>query len=166
VGLAVTTLAFDIAVNATVSSLVKTILYSELPFRDPATFAFIWAAHAPSGEDRPPLSLPDFAEIQEGSRTLEGVSAFLEDSYILTGAGDPVRVTAFRASANFHDVWGVDVVAGRGFRPDEDRPGAEPVVILSHGFWVRRFGSDLSVLGTTLRLDGERYTVIGVLSPR
>jgi putative ABC transport system permease protein len=139
--LAVGTLSLGIAVNATLFSLVNILLFDELPIRDPDSFTF-------------------------KSQTLTGVAAFLEDSFVLTGDNEPCRVAAFRVSDNFHDVWGIDLVAGRGFRPGEDRPGSDPVTILSHGFWKRQFGSDPGVVGRTLRLDGTPYTVIGVLSPK
>lgn len=163
--LAVLTLAFGIAVNSTLFSLVNTILFSDLPVGDPDRFVFVWASNDVAGEPRSALSLPDYAQIVEESSTLDGVAFFMRDALVLSGQDEPIKVVAGRTSDNLVEVWGLDIVVGRGFRPGEDRPGADPVVLLSHGFWERHYGLDPAVLGKSQLLDGRAHTVVGVLSP-
>jgi putative ABC transport system permease protein len=85
-------------------------------------------------------------------------------NFNLTGAGEPVRVVGRLASATTFPVWGLGTEMGRTLRPDDDRNGAERVALLSHGFWTRRFGSSPDAIGRAIRLDGEPYTVVGVVS--
>ena len=91
------------------------------------------------------------------------MAAFREDNYNLTGMGEPERVQGEMVSANFFFVIGVNPVAGRLLRPEEDLVGAQPVALISGGFWKRKFGSSPDALGKTLRLDGQGYTVVGVI---
>jgi len=162
--LAVLTLGFGIAVNATLFSLVSAILFSELPAKDPDSFVWIYASNDELGKARERMSLPGFARLRADSQTLDGVAAIMGESFVVGDASETQRVKAARVSDNYHRVWGVEVVAGRGFTAGEERPGAEPVVILSHGFWERHYGSDPGVIGDVLRLDGTGHTIIGVLS--
>ncbi|HXV61582.1 MAG TPA: ABC transporter permease [Vicinamibacteria bacterium] len=165
--IAILTLALGIAVNATIFSLVSTLLFSELPVGDPDRFVFLWGTNERAGENRSPLTLREVDELRKHSESFSGVSALLEGSFVLTDdQQDPARVIAFRVTEDFHDVWGIDTVVGRRFSSGDDRPGGPPVVILSHGFWDRRFGRDPGVIGQVLELDGEAHTVIGVLSPQ
>ncbi len=91
------------------------------------------------------------------------MAAFREENYNLTGMGEPERVTAEMVSANFFSVLGVNPVAGRLLRPEEDQVGAQPVALISGGFWKRKFGSSPDAVGKTLTLDGVGYTVVGVI---
>jgi hypothetical protein len=93
------------------------------------------------------------------------MAAFGGASYTLTGHGEPVRVTAFRATANLFGLWQVAPVAGRTFLSNEDQPGAANVVVLSHRFWITHFNGKPDVIGRALSLNGDPYTVVGVLSP-
>jgi hypothetical protein len=91
------------------------------------------------------------------------MAAFREDDYNLTGMGEAERVKAEMVSADFFSVLGVNPVAGRLFRPEEDQVGAQPVALISGGFWKRKFGSSPDALGKTLVLNGVGYTVVGVI---
>jgi hypothetical protein len=79
--------------------------------------------------------------------------------------GEPERLPGLRVSADLFDTLGVDAAIGRTLRPDDDRPGASRVAVLTHGLWARRFGADSGVIGAKLVLDDETYTVVGVLRP-
>ncbi len=116
------------------------------------------------GGDRNPVSVPDFIDWRQQNGVFEDIAA--ADAYgtrSLTGQGEPERVNSMRVSASFFSVLGVAPALGRTFLPREDRPGREHVVVLSQEFWQRRFGSDPTLTGKTLNLDGESYNVVGVM---
>lgn len=164
--IAVSTLALGIGVNTTIFSVVNALLFSELPVTDTDRFVFVWATNERAGENRTALSLPEVAELREAASSFEGISVGHDESFILTGERETSRVTGFRVSDNLFPLWGVGTVLGRGFEKGEDRPGAAPVAVLSDGFWKRHFGEDPEIVGSSIRLDGEAYTIVGVLSPK
>jgi putative ABC transport system permease protein len=164
--IAVTTLALGIAVNTAIFSVVGSLLFADLPVRDPDRFGFLWAINERAAEDRSVLSLPDVAELRARAQSFEGISIAVEDNTLLTGREESRRLKAFRVTDNLFDVWGVEATIGRTFLRGEDRPGAAPVVLLSHGYWQREFAGDPGIVGATLTLDGKPRTVVGVVSPR
>jgi predicted permease len=102
---------------------------------------------------------------QKQAQSFEGLAAKQEVSFNLTGLGEPVRVSAARITANMLSMLRVRPVLGRDFDGDEDAPGKEKVVILSHGFWARQFGGRQEAIGQTIRLDDRPFTVVGVMPP-
>ncbi len=104
----------------------------------------------------------NFLDWREQNTVFEGMAAMAQQSFNLTGAGEPERFDGRRVSANLFSLLGVEPLLGRTFRPEEDQPGTR-VVILSYGVWQRRFGADPSIIGRPLNLNGESYTVIGVM---
>ena len=125
---------------------------------DPAKAGFGWDQH--------PVSAPDFVAWREQSHSFEGMVASEWTEVALTGDGEPERLGGMRVSADYFRVLGVDAALGRTFLPGEDRAGHAQVVILSHGLWERQFESDPDVIGKTVRLDGESFTVVGILPRR
>ena len=113
--------------------------------------------------DELPLHNLEFLFIASHTRALEGVAAFKSDEFNLNGESDTERVDGIRASADFFRVIGVHPQAGRPFLAEEGQPGREHVVVLSHGLWRRRFASDPAIVGKTIRLNSETYTVIGTM---
>ena len=109
------------------------------------------------------ISYPNYLDWVRNQRSFSSMAAFREENYNLTGMGEPERVKAEMVSADFFSVLGVNPVAGRLLRPEEDQVGAQPVALISGGFWKRKFGSSPDALGKTLRLDGVGYTVVGVI---
>jgi putative ABC transport system permease protein len=164
--LAVLTLGLGIAVTTTMFSLTSALLFSELPVSDPENMVFVWGRNERASENRSLLSLPEVADLRTEIASFESVGMAVEESFQLTSVASPRRVVAFRVTDNLFDVWGVNTILGRGFLPGEDRPGAPPTVLLSHGFWDRELGSDPKVVGATLDLDGKPHLVVGVVSPR
>jgi hypothetical protein len=107
----------------------------------------------------------EYVHWQAESKAFDHLAAYIPDSITLTGRGEPERLDVVRATANLFPLLGVAPQLGRAFTPEEDRPGAARVVILSHAFWQRGFGADPGVIGQSLRLDGESRLVIGVMPP-
>src|SRR5262249_31624134 len=108
------------------------------------------------------FSYPDYQDYLR-SQSFDGLAAYTGGGGILTGRGDPQRVFAPAASANFFSVLGVEPLLGRTFRAGEDGPGAERVTVLTYGMWQRMFGGDPGVIGQTLTISNNQYTVVGVL---
>src|SRR5215831_5444216 len=161
---AMVTLGLAIGLNTAVFSVVDGVLLRGLPFRDPTRLVSIWEK-APQFPDMS-ISYPDFTDWVKSQRSFEALGAFRSDSFNLTGAGTPERLQGRMVSASFFPLLGVAPALGRTFSSDEDREGGPRVAMLAHGFWMRRFGGDRSVIGRTLLLDGRPYTVVGVLPER
>jgi predicted permease len=160
---AVLTLAVGIGANTAIFSLVNSVLLRQLPYKNPDQLAWIWSSR--TDRDKTRFSLPDFIDYRDQNRTLEQVSGFSTWSANLVNAGEPERVFGVRSSANIFQTLGVDAEIGRTLLDEDDNPGNPRVVVLSHGFWNRRFGMSADVLGDQLNLNDENYTVIGVLPP-
>src|SRR4029077_624852 len=105
----------------------------------------------------------DFQLFVAESKTLLDLGAFQKDSFNLTGVGDPVRLAGLRASVGFFSALGVNAALGRTFTADEDQIGHEHEVVLGHQLWQDRFGGTPDILGRLLKLNGDTYTVIGVM---
>jgi predicted permease len=159
---AVIALALGIGANSAIFSVVNTVLLRPLPFKNPDALMMIW-------EDATHLGFPDntpspanFIDWRDKNTVFESMIATAQNSFNLTGVGDPERCDGRRVSANTFSLLGVEPVLGRTFRPEEDKPGSR-VVLLSYGLWQRRFGGDPAIVGRAVNLNGESYTVVGVM---
>ncbi len=159
---AVATLALGIGANSAIFSVVNGVLVKSLPFRDAERLYEVRMLY-PDGTAYSGLSAPDFMSVREESRAFERVEAYTGGLFTLLGAGEPKQVLGIRVSDGFFDLLGLRTAHGRGFLPEENEPGRNRVVVLDHGFWQREFGGDAGVIGRTLSLGGEPYTVVGVL---
>lgn len=160
----VLTFGLTLGLNSAIFSLVKAVLLQPLPFADADRLVMVWAEFLPQGQLKGRLSEPELYELRE-SGTFERLAMFSTFRVNLTGDGPPEQVEAAGMTFGLLPLLGLGTVVGRDFLPEEDRPGAPGTVLLSHGFWGRRFASDRSVIGRTLTLDGKPYTIIGVLPP-
>jgi len=164
--IAVLTLALGVGASASVFSVVNAILLKPLPYPHAERIVIPWLV-APAGvnigSEYFPWGETQFALVMREERPFEQFGVFRNDSFNLTGSGEPALLDGFRASAGFFPVLGVTPVLGRGFSVDEDQPGHDQVVVLSYHLWQERFGGDRGVLGRSLALNGESYTVIGVM---
>ena len=165
-GVAVLAIALGVGPNSAVFSIINAVLLRPLPFRDSERVVMLWETMKSRGFDQLPVSGPTFLDWKRDARSFENmVPAFAlpEYGFNLTGGGEPERVRGGMAGAAFVDVMGITPSVGRGFLPDEDRPGAPKVVLIGYSLWQRRFGSDPRIIGRSVGLDGTAYTVIGVL---
>jgi predicted permease len=158
---AVLTLALGLGATTTLYSVVKAVLLSPLPYTDPDHLVVVWRA-AERGETTW-LSMREVIEYRAASRTLERVEAYADLQASFTDGDRPERVPAAAVTAGLFEALGTATLLGRAFTPHDGEPGADPVVILGHGLWQRRFGGDPSWVGRTVAINGVARTVVGVM---
>jgi len=162
---AVITLALGIGANTAIFSVVNKVLLQPLPFKDSDRLVIVWEEGTAQGFPRNSVSAANYIDWRDQNQVFEGIAILGRMNFNLTGAGEPERIDGRRVSANLFDLLGVEPRLGRAFLPEEDQPGSNRVVILSHGLWQRRFGSDSTIIGKPLTLNGQSFTVIGVMPP-
>ncbi|MFY9609332.1 MAG: ABC transporter permease [Blastocatellia bacterium] len=158
---AVLTLGLGIGANTAIFSVVNAVLLRPLAFRQPDQLLWIWSVR--TDRDKAFFSVPDFIDYRERNQTLDQISAMAYWGANLTGGGEPERLQGVRMSAHAFEMLGAKAALGRALIPDDDDADSQRVVVLTHGLWQRRFGADPSLIGKTLALNGDSYTVVGVL---
>jgi len=162
---AVLTLALGIGANAAVAGLVRAVLLRTPPYAVPSRLAMVYQrlpALGGSG-DRLGASLPEFVDYRDRNRVFSSMAGFSSVDLDLTGDGPPERLPAARVTPNLFATLGVRPFVGRDFDIADGQEGAGSVAILSYPLWQRRFGSDPAIVGRTLRLDEQSFTVVGVM---
>ena len=152
--------ALAIGANTAVFSLVNAVLVSPLPFPNASQLVEISGRRI--GVDRDPISLPDYLDLRDQNGSLEILAAAFQWSANVTG-GEAERLQGMRATSSLFTALAVPAAFGRTLTPDDEQAAGRRVVVLSHGLWKRRFGADPNVLGSTIVLNGETYTIVGVL---
>ena len=161
---ALSTLALGIAANAAIFSVVSGLLLRPLPYAEPERLVMLWQdLRARGGPEDEWLAPAHFFDWRSRARSLESSAIYRGGAPSLTGAGEPEQLAGWVVTADFFRMLGVTPALGRDFRPEDDRPGAPPTALLTHGLWVRRFGSDPGIVGQTISLSREPVLVIGVL---
>ncbi|HEX5887065.1 MAG TPA: ABC transporter permease [Pyrinomonadaceae bacterium] len=163
---AVIALALGIGANTAIFSVVNTVLLRPLPYKDPEQLVMVWEDASRHGYPRDTPAAANFVDWRDQNSVFSGMAAIADMNFNLTGVGDPERLKGRRVSANLFPLLGVDPQFGRVFTAAEDQPGAQRVVLLSHRLWLRRFGGDQSIVSKSLTLNGENYTVVGVMPAR
>src|SRR5215216_5180660 len=156
--MAVITLALGIGANTAIFSVINAVLIRPLPFKQPDRLVKIWPQQAQTS-----VSKAEMVELRDHSQSFSDIAAYSGWSFTLTGGGEPAKLSGARVTATFFSLLGVDSELGRPFLPDEDQPDRSHVVMLSHGLWQSRFGSDRNIIGQVITIDGESHTVVGVL---
>src|SRR5256885_2879095 len=159
---AVSALALGIGANSAIFSVVNAVLLRPLPFKNPDQLVMVWENATHLGFPKNTPAPPNFLDWQRQNSVFTGMAAMVERSFNLTGVGEPERLDGRRVSANLFDVLTVPPLIGRTFVPQEDQPGSK-VAILDEALWKRRFGGNPAVVGQAINLNGESYTVIGVV---
>jgi len=157
---AVVVLALGIGANTAIFSVVNGVLLQPLPYRNPARLVQL-REKSPDFSSMS-VSYLNFRDWQAGSRSFAGMAAYRWEDYDLTGEGQAEHLSAKMVSVDFFRVLGIHPVLGRDFDPQEDIPGATPVVVIAGGLWERRFGSSPGVIGKPITLGARDYTVVGV----
>ena len=157
---AVLTLALGIGANTAIFSVVNGVLLRPLPFRDPSRLVLI------AEKSSFPIistSYENYLDWRDQSHSFESMEATRGSSITLTGAGEPERLNVRMATAGLFSMLGINAQIGRTFLAEEDRAGGTPVALLSYGLWQRRFGGSADIIGKTVNLDLQPYTVVGIL---
>lgn len=158
---AVLTLALGIGANSAIFSVVNGVLLKPLPYPDAGRLVFLteWSQQVPNMS----FSVENFKDVRDQNKVFDAIVATRNQNYVLTGEQEPERLNGRQASSGLFATLGIKPILGREFTPEEDKPGAEKVVLLGEGFWNRRFSRDPGVIGRKLLLNNEPFTVIGVM---
>jgi putative ABC transport system permease protein len=161
---AVVTLGLGIGANTALFSITNAVVFRPLPFAEPERLLTLWESSAKSDNSRVIVSPANYLDWREQTRSFEEMGAYTEDFYnISEDDSRPERVSAANATPSLFHTLGVRPALGRTFLPEEARPDAPRVVLLSHGLWQRRFGGDANVVGKSVKVNGNPFTVVGVL---
>lgn len=164
---AVAILTLGIAIGATTAifSILNALLFKPYPYPEPEELVVVRAVNPELDVDNASVSFVDFEDFREGSQTFDDLAAIRTRQMSLGTSDEPTRVKGAEVTAGLFDLLGGQTVMGRTFRPEDDRPGAAPVAVMSRSLWQRVFNADPDILGTTLELDGTRHEVVGVVPP-
>ena len=164
---ALLTLALGIGANAAIFSVVRTVLLDPLPFRDAGGLVRVYHANLSSGLARGAVSEPDFVDWTRSSRVAERMGGFLYADGLtgidLTGTGNPERLSSTLVTDGFFETLGAPPLIGRTLGADDQVPGRNRVVVISHGLWTRRFGADPGIVGRAVTLNKEPFEIVGVM---
>ncbi len=163
--IAVITLALGIGANSAIFSVIDTVMLKPLPFPDPDRVVMVWG-HAPAssgGGDRNVHSFPDYVDFRDQSQSFAAIASYTRAGAVLTHGDESLELEGVAINAEIFDTLGVAPFLGRGFTREEDKPGAAPVVVITHSLWQRAFGSDPKIVGQQITLTARSYTVVGVL---
>src|SRR5687767_14890462 len=157
------TLALGIGANTAIFSVVRGVLLKPLPHRDGDRLVYLRHAVDGPGASSISFSVPEVRDFRNGVKALGGIAEFSAWNHTLRGEDDVIRINVRLVTGNYFDVMGLAPVLGRLTQPADDGPAAAPVMVLTHEFWIRRFGGDTAIIGKQVRLDGTSATVIGVV---
>jgi len=160
---AVLTLALGMSANTVMFSVLNTVLLRPLPYPQPDRLVQIWETDARRGDMHNTVSPYNFLDWRSQSQSFEQMATYEYNSVVLTGQKAPVRLSALFVTASFFDVMKVSPLKGRKFLPDEDQPGKPRVAVLGYGAWQRHFGGDKDIVGKSVLLDDQSYSIVGVM---
>jgi predicted permease len=161
--IAILTLALGIGANTALFSVVNGVLLNPLAYPHPGQLVAIFGRTP--GSNQGFVTYLNFLDWQRDTQTISSMAMYRNQDYNFIGTGEAERLSGYMVSANFFSTLGVTPLLGRGFLPDDDHPGAAPVVILGGGLWKRKFGASLSIIGKSIVLNGASYTIVGVIPP-
>jgi putative ABC transport system permease protein len=165
--IAVSCLALGIGINTSIFSVVDGVLLKPYPYHDPDRIIVLTSVNQRIRVGRGAISYADFKDLRDQNTTLSSVAAFTMRSLTISdGTSEPERYVGQTVSWNLFELLGTPPILGRNFVPDDDRPGAEPVVIVSYEVWQNRYSGDRSFVGRSVSVNGRPHTVIGVMPPR
>src|SRR5205823_2362016 len=163
--IAVLTLALGIGANAAIFSLLYQILLRPLPYPDADRLVFVWNTYPGSNLPQASVSIPDYIDRRTQAPALEEATLFTMRTANLNEGGTPEQVRSLAVTPSFFSTLQRSPMIGRAFTEEEAKPDADKFAILAHGLWASHYGSDPSVVGRDIRINGEPYRVVGVLPP-
>jgi len=164
---AILALALAIGANTAIFSVVNAVLLRPLPYPDADHLLSVHQIWDSSPGEHDVLSTDDVVELHDGASEVLQSAAYYSPGggLAVTGGGEPEQLAGTIVTTETFEILGVPPELGRSFLPEDGKPGAEPVVVLSHAFWQRRFGGDRGVVGSTLAIDSQAHTIVGVMPP-
>ncbi len=164
---ALLTLGLGIGANVTIFSIVNSVLLRPLPYAEPDRLVHLSGVPPRGSSEEQGVSLLDLLDYRRMANTMSGMAAYsyFANQLVFSGDGEPEQVEAATVTANFFAILGVKPLYGRTFREGEDRRGQNGFVVLSHGWWMTRFGGDVNVIGRKLSLNSLNYEVVGIMPP-
>jgi predicted permease len=164
---AVVTLALGIGANTAIFSVINSLLLKPLPFPESERLVLVMESQANEPQNWNIVSAPNYLDWRRQNDLFASMALFdsAGKGYNLSGGGEPERVSGVRVSSSFFEVLGIKPRLGRAFLPEEETPGKHQVVVLSDGLWRSRYGSDPNLVGKTIKVDSEDFTVVGVMPP-
>jgi predicted permease len=161
--IAVITLALGIGANTAIFSLVNTVLLKPLAFPEPDRLVMVWEEMASIDFPRSESAPASYVDWKAQNSVFADIAALNWRPLNLTGDGEPEKITSYGVTHNFLPLLGIQPALGRNFTADEDKPGGAKVAILSYGLWQRRYGGESGILGRDIMLNGQKYSVVGVM---
>jgi putative ABC transport system permease protein len=160
---AVITLAIGIGANTAIFSVIDALMLRPLPFREPDKLFQVWESNVKLGQNQGDASYPNFVDWRDRNQVFEQIAIYSDSTFNLAGAAEPERTEGAIVSPAFFPLLGVKPMLGRVFLPEEDHPNKVFSVVMSERLWRRRFNSDPQIIGRTISLDTESFTVVGVV---
>ena len=151
-------LTLTLTANALLFTLVERVVLRPLPFREPERLAWVWSTRV--DRDQALFSLPDYVDFRDQNRTVENFAVFTQFGGITSGPGGPERWAGVRATANALELLGVEPALGRVLSSNDGRPESPNVMMLTHGFWQRRFGGSPDAVGQSVTVGGANMTIV------
>lgn len=159
----IVTLALGIGATVTIFSIVSAVLLRPLPFRDADQLVVLQSRAGNDPAEVSALTVAEVTALRGATRTVAAMGAYAYSEFVMSGDDGAERVIGAQVTADVFDILGARATLGRGFRAGEDGAAAVRVAVLSHGLWSRRFGRDASIVGRSVRIDGQPHMVVGVL---
>ncbi len=159
---AIFTLALGIGANSAIFSFVSGTLLRPLPYRDPDRLVQLWSSEPQRGWWKNIVSAGDFTDWKNRNRSFEDMAGYIDATSNFSAGQQAIVLPGLAVTSNFFSVLGVVPQVGQPFRPGDDLPGAPHVALISRSLWVQRFGSDPQIVGKSIRLNSENYTILGV----
>jgi putative ABC transport system permease protein len=161
--IALVTLALGIGANTAIFSVIRAVVLNPLPYDDPERIVVLWEVNPDGALDR--VSVPTYDDMKAEASTLASLAAYRRVDFTFAGSGEPLSVSGVRGTPELFQVLAARARLGRTFVAEEGVWGAPRVVVLSDAFWRRVLGADVEIIGKTIELDAEPYTVVGVMPP-
>jgi putative ABC transport system permease protein len=159
------TLMLGIGANTAIFSVVNAVLLRPLPFPEPERLVWLRESHPPTNRPQSSVRLPNFLNWRSQNQVFAQMAAYREDGFNAQAGDEPKRLNGARVTVDFFATLGAQPAIGRAFLPAEDAPGGDRAVILSHALWRQSFGGDPQLVGRQLKVDGQAYTIVGVMPP-
>ena len=161
----VLTLGLGIGANTAIFSVVRGVLLRPLPHKDGDRLVYLRHSMKGAGGDNVNFSVPEITDFRESAKSLAGIAEYSGMIYTLQGKQDAVRMTVGLVTGNYFKVMGLSPIAGRLLNEGDDGVNVPPVMVLTHEYWMKRFGGDRSIIGQHVRLGGKSVEVVGIVQP-